>query len=78
MGRALLSAVPALVALAAGYQGIQAVFACVHKAGTDRGCLLAGYFWLLAAALFLVLWVAGQVALAGRRRPRDGEEGGRT
>jgi hypothetical protein len=69
----LLSAVPALVALAAGYQGMQAVFACLSKAGVERGCLLGGYFWLLAAALFLVLWVVAEAALAGRRRSGEGE-----
>lgn len=73
MGRALLSAVPALVALAAGYEGLQAAYACLRKAGMDRGCLLGGYFWLLAAALFLVLWVAAQGALAARRKPGPGE-----
>ncbi len=75
MGRALASAVPAFASLAAGYQGINTVFACARKFGDERGCLLGGYFWLMAAALFVVVWVVLQAALERWRRGKSGPGG---
>lgn len=75
MGRALFYAIPAFIALAAGYQAVQTVFSCAGRTGGDPGCLPGGYFWLTLAALFVLLWIAVQTAFA-RRRGRK-EQGGK-